>query len=335
MPSAQLKAPVSASNAAVDGFIASEPQLTTPGRPSFQSTPASTVRRLLLSLTAVSAFSGVFGIAPAVAAGAADALQATQISSLDSKAEAKLLEDAGSCGKLVRLAPGTEGQGIHLSIHGLGAAPADMEPLTQIAEKNGQATATFAYNTLHCDHRQNTQALASELTGWLAEHPGEKITVETHSMGGRMILGAIYHLQKAGEMPAQAIRLNMVAPPLAGFGLFNLCLAMPGPVARLIPGAAATRDMASLSGAQKQLDELQLPGNVKTTIYYGNDDGWIDYTTSGAARMASKLEAQVYYLAGPGHYEMVDAVARATPDQLSPTPLEYLPKARVERDPTQ
>lgn len=311
-----------------DGFVPSQTNELTRKRPGFEPAPTnlpSSLRRFLFSLGAVTALSGVFGIAPAVAA--------TQIAELDSKAEAKILEDSNSCGKLVRLSKGSPGQGIHLSIHGLGADPASMAPLTQKAETNGQATATFAYNTMHCDHRQNTEALASELKGWLVEHPGENITVETHSMGGRMILGALYHLQNANEMPSQAIRLNMVAPPLAGFGLFNLCLAMPGPVARMIPGAAATRDMASLSGAQKQLDQLSVPGNVKTTIYYGDNDGWIDYTTPGAARMANKLEAQVYYLAGPGHYEMVDAVAKASPDQLSSVPLSYLPKARQSQDP--
>lgn len=314
------------SDPACDGFTPCDSRSPILGRPIFESpkapAPTASLRRLLLSASAVCAFAGVFGVAPAVAA--------TQIETLDSKAESQLLADSQSCGKLVRLADGIEGQGVHLSIHGLGAAPADMAPLTSIAEKNGQATATFAYNTMHCDHNQNTQALAAELTGWLAEHPGEKLTIETHSLGGRMILGAIYHLQNANQMPSQDIRLNLVAPPLAGFGLFNLCLAMPGPVARLIPGAASTRDMASLSGAQKQLDEMHLPGNVKTTIYYGNDDGWIDYTTTGAARMASKLDAQVYYLADKGHYDMVDAVARATPDQLSSTPLKYLPGVRPD-----
>jgi hypothetical protein len=118
----------------------------------------------------------------------------------------------------------------------------------------------------------------------------------------------------------------MVAPPLAGFGLFNLCLAMPPAVARLIPGAAATRDMASLSTAQGQLDDLRLPANVKTSVYYGGDDSLIDYTQPGAARMAGNLQAQVYYLAGKGHYEVAEAVARG--EKASSEPVEYLPAAR-------
>ena len=84
-----------------------------------------------------------------------------------------------------------------------------------------------------------------------------------------------------------------------------------GPLAKLIPGAAATRDMATLSGAQSELKGVRLPANVQTKIFYGDNDNLIDYTTKGAKQMAENLNAQVYYLAGE-HTTTVPSVASHT-----------------------
>lgn len=253
--------------------------------------------------------------------------QFTQIEQLTEKAEKKILKETDGQGQIVRLKDGIPGRGIHLSIHGLGAHPGDMAPLTNRAEARGQTTATFAYNDFHGDQKQNAQSLASELKGWMAEHPGEKLTVDTHSLGGRTILAAFHYLQETGEMPKTAIQLNMVSPPLAGFGLLNLALPLPIPVAKLIPGGAASRDMASGSGAQDLLETVRLPNNVKTTIFYGDNDNLIDYTTKGAQKMADNLNAQVYYLAGE-HTTMVASVAGQPLSGLSKEPLTYKPHER-------
>lgn len=268
-------------------------------------------------------FACAMSAAIASPAAAATGQQYSQIEQLDEKAEQKILKESDSHGQIVRLNEGKPGKGIHLSIHGLGANPGDMAPVTNRAEAKGQATATFAYDDFHGEQGQNAQALASELKGWLAEHPGEKVTIETHSLGGRMILAAFQVLQKDGEMPTNSIRLSMISPPLAGFGLFNIAMPL-GPLAKLIPGAAATRDMATMSGAQSSLETVRLPDNVQTKIFYGDNDSWIDYTTKGAKKMAENLNAQVYYLAGE-HTTTVPTVAKHRPEDFSTTPLEYKP----------
>lgn len=265
--------------------------------------------------------------AAATAVSLEPAIAAVQIEHLDEDGESKILAD-GSCGKIVELSPGQPGHGAHLSIHGLGSNPADMAPLTKNAAAEGKATATFAYNDLKCDHAQNSQALAEGLQGWLARHPGEPITIETHSLGGRLALGAFHHLQSKDEMPGHHIKLNMVAPPLAGFALFNIALPLPSVLARIIPGAAPTRDLASLSTAQTQLDQLRLPANFHTKIYYGNEDALIDYTLSGADRIAENLNANVFYIADQGHYTMVPAVAQRKDSDFSTQKLHYLPSVR-------
>lgn len=281
------------------------------------------LRRTAMVACLAVAMAGLFASPVSAAAGQ----QFTQIEQLTEKAEKKILKESDGQGQIVRLNEGIPGRGIHLSIHGLGAHPGDMAPLTNRAEARGQTTATFAYDDFHGDQKQNAQSLASELKGWIAEHPGEKITIDTHSLGGRTILAAFHYLQGTGEMPKAAIQLNMVSPPLAGFGLLNLALPLPIPVAKLIPGGAASRDMASGSGAQDLLETVRLPENVKTTIFYGDNDNLIDYTTKGAQKMAENLNAQVYYLAGE-HTTTVPNVAAQSLRDLSSEPLTYKPHER-------
>ena len=282
-------------------------------------------RSAMLACLALS-MAGLFACPVTASAGE----QFSNIEQLTEKAEKKILKESDGQGQIVRLNEGIPGRGIHLSIHGLGADPAAMAPLTHRAEARGQTTATFAYDDFHGDQKQNAQSLASELKGWIAEHPGEKITIDTHSLGGRTILAAFHYLQETGEMPKTAIQLNMVSPPLAGFGLLNLALPLPIPVAKLIPGAAASRDMGSLSGAQDLLETVRLPENVKTTIFYGDNDNLIDYTTKGAKKMAGTLNAQVYYLAGE-HKTTVPAVASQSIQDFSSEPLVYKPHQHRNR----
>ena len=282
-------------------------------------------RTALIACLALS-MAGLFASPASAAAGQ----QFANIEQLTEKAERQILKESDGKGQIVRLKEGVKGRGIHLSIHGLGADPAAMAPLTQRAEGRGQTTAAFAYDDFHGDQQQNAQSLASELKGWVAEHPGEKITIDTHSLGGRTILAAFHYLQQTWEMPKTAIQLNMVSPPLAGFGMLNLALPLPIPVAKLIPGAAASRDMASGSGAQDRFESVRLPDNVKTTIFYGDNDNLIDYTTKGAQRMAENLKAQVYYLAGE-HKTTVPTLAAQSVEYLSSQPLVYKPHQNRHR----
>lgn len=259
------------------------------------------------------------------------AVAAVQIEKLDEKAENQILASNQTCGKLVKLQQGSSGKGIHISIHGLGSNPADMAPLTNKAANEGLSTATFAYNDMHCDHAGNSGALTAELKSLLAEFPGKTVQIETHSLGGRLALSALDNLQKDGSLPGQDIKLTMVAPPLAGFPLLNIMAPMPSFLAKLIPGGVATKDMASLSSAQSQLNQVALPGNVSTKILYGSEDNLIDYTTFGAQQMAQNLKADVYYIAGAGHYDMIKNAAEKKTEDLSRQPLTYMSSVQANQ----
>ena len=246
-----------------------------------------------------------------------------QVQQIDNKAEAALVEQSGQCGEIVDLAPGQDGKGIHLSVHGLGASPAAMKPLDDQAAGKGMATSTFAYDDMHCTQEENAANLADSMSQWVAKNPGENITIETHSMGGRIALTALDMMNKRGDFPAADIDLNMVSPALGGYGPLNVSLVAPIALLKLIPGAAPTHDMASFSNAQENLEQVKLPSNVETTIYYGTNDSLIDYRKDSHDTIEQNLNAEVYYIAGAEHGDTVPAVAAKSKDQLSAEELPY------------
>jgi hypothetical protein len=299
-------------------------------KPSMGLNMSRAMRQLGLSLCFAASLGGFFSNAAAAvtAIQMEPAVAAVQIEKLDEKAEGQILEQAQSCGKLIRLTKGEAGKGAHVSIHGLGSNPADMAPITNPHIDAGKATATFAYNDMHCSSVETSAVLASELKAFIADNAGQDITIETHSLGGRMAVRALDQLNQAGELGQQQVQLNMIAPPLAGFGALNLMMPLPSSVAKLIPGGAPTQDMASFSAAQSHLNQVKLPTTVQTKIFYGSEDKLIDYTTSGAEQIANNLNADVYYFAGQGHYDMISTVANKEANNPSKAPLPYMASVR-------
>ena len=283
------------------------------------------LRRLGLALCFTASLGGFFSsaVSAATAVQMESSVASVAIEKLDEAAEGNILENQQSCGKLIRLTSGIEGQGMHISIHGLGSKPADMAPLTNNAASKGLSTATFAYNDMHCNQEETSKVLASELKGLMAELPGQQLTIESHSLGGRMALAAVDQLQKSGDLGSQPLQLDLLAPPLAGYHLLNAMMPVPSLVAGLIPGALPSQDMGSLSRAQGQLDQVKLPSSVQTRIFYGSEDSLIDYTTDGAQQIAKNLGADVYYLAGQGHHDMITAKANFAGSALSNVQVAY------------
>ena len=251
-----------------------------------------------------------------------------QLTKISNRDEARLLRRyGGDHGVILNLASGKKGRGAHLSIHGLGTGPDAMLALNQRAHQRGQNTSTFLYKDMRgADHRMNSKALAEDLKTWAAQHPGEKLTIDTHSQGGRITLSAMQLLVERGEMPKNPIELNMVSPPLAGFKLANAVLPLPAPVARTIPGGAPVRDMASGSRATREVQGVKLPTNVSANIFYGSADRLVDYTKPGHSRVAKNLGAEIHYLPGRTHFDAVEGVARG---EGSTGPVDYSPKNRL------
>ncbi len=294
--------------------------------PGWNHRMSPALRKLGLALCFTASLGGFFSnaVSAATAVQMETSVASVQIEKLDETAEGKILESFESCGKLIRLTQGADGVGMHISIHGLGSNPADMAPLSNNAASEGRATSTFAYDDMHCDQADVSQVLASELKQVMAERPGQPLTIESHSLGGRMALAALDNLEKSGDLGTQPVQLELIAPPLAGFNLLNAMMPLPPLVAGIIPGALPSRDMASLSSAQEQIDQVKLPSTVQTKIFYGSEDDLIDYTTDGAHQIAQNLDAQVFYLAGQGHHDMITAKSTWTFSGTSAVPVAYL-----------
>ena len=306
---------------------------TLTGGPGFLSKLNKKFGKIGVALCLLCAASGA-----AQAAGGANALiaadqfqaQQTEVQVLDNKAENQILKESQSCGEIVHLKAGVEGQGAHLTIHGLGASPKAVKPLNDKAASEGKDTSTFVYKDIRgCDHRMNSEALAEGISEWASQHPNETLTIETHSQGGRIGLGAFRKLINDNEMPENKIEYTMVSPPLGGFSLANLVLTAPGPLARLIPGAAPTRDMASWSGASRQVRNQKLPSNVETKIVYGSADRMVNYNKGGHQKVAKNLDAEVFYIADGTHTTTVPALAENGVEGLSSDHIPYQPANKV------
>lgn len=310
-----------------------QPDATPPGDEVNLSQAKPSRRSLFgpgLALCAVAALSGCATLSgPSQVAALAAYNGQTPMTQIDNATESFMLSQGDECGRIVKLGDGQPGRGAHLSIHGLGTGPSAMQPLIDKAAAEGQATSTFIYDDMHCNQARVGSDLARYLRGWMSQHHGQPMTIETHSLGGRMALTALGQMARDGTLPGDVVTLNMISPPLGGFGFANICLTMPGPLARLIPGATPTRDMATWSSGQKLLEEVTLPASVHTSIFYGTNDNLIDYTKPAHATIENNLHATVYYLAGGEHTTTVPTVATTPRQNFSRQELPYEPHQRA------
>ena len=246
----------------------------------------------------------------------------------NSQERAMLKEDCG-CGEVVSIAEGQPGKGASLTIHGFASSPESMKPVDAKAQAEGQSTSTYIYKDMQgCNHRRNSKELAKEITKWAEAHPGETLNIQTHSQGGRIALGALRNLAKDNAVPENPIKLTMISPPLAGFGLANITLVTPGIMARLIPGGGPIRDMSSLSGSSRQIRRMKLPSNVETSIYYGTKDKLVNYNKRAHQKVADNLNAEVYYIAGADHSGTPEAYTNPA-SSITSEAQPYQPKAGI------
>ena len=97
-------------------------------------------------------------------------------------------------------------------IHGLNSHPQTVRRLCGLAQENGLACAEFNYpNDQAID--ASGQLLAAELQRWKRQHPQQRISLVTHSMGGLVARTALEDPQLD---PGNVDQLIMVAPPNQG-----------------------------------------------------------------------------------------------------------------------
>lgn len=220
--------------------------------------------------------------------------------------EQALLQGSNGTGKLVDVAANDGTDGITITVHGINGSPQTIQAFSDHAASQGKHVKTFAYDDRHRSLQDSSRELATAIADWKAEHPGRPIDIQTHSMGGRVVLGALQNLQDWGVLDDGApVRLTMVAPPLGGFASANTARWAPRVFDSLIGGVAPGRDMGTTSDFQQTLEKLTLPANVHTNIVLGTLDTLVDATMSGFKRISENLRARVSEISGADHTDIV------------------------------
>ncbi len=97
-------------------------------------------------------------------------------------------------------------------VHGFNSTPERSENLIASARRAGMSCGVFAYPNDQ-PLRASAELLSSKLKAFSAKHPGRRVALVTHSMGG---LVARECLEDEALNPANVDRLIMVAPPTHG-----------------------------------------------------------------------------------------------------------------------
>ena len=227
---------------------------------------------------------------------------------LDEEAEARILGGRNRPGQMVQLAQGAPGAGTTLTIHGINASPADVQGLSEHAAGQGHTVHTFAYDDRFRRLEDSSADLATQLSRWMTDNPGQPLRIRAHSMGGRVALAALGQLNEEGRL-TNRVTLDLIAPPLGGFGVANWArtdfLDVLGPH---VGGVRPGRDMGTTSGFQERLEQIQIPG-VVTRIFLGEQDRMVDPRMPGFQAVAGRMRASQDYLPGD-HVSVLEQVTR-------------------------
>jgi pimeloyl-ACP methyl ester carboxylesterase len=202
---------------------------------------------------------------------------------------------------------GDPARGTTVTIHGINGDPSDVLPLGERAAKRGEATATFAWDDRSRRLGDSADDFARAVNDVLQKNPDAPLTIQAHSMGGRVAAVALSRLEQQGALAGRDVRLNMVAPPLQGFASANFA----GMGAVFSSTLRSSIDMGSSSDFQKELEAARLP-NVKVRVFGGGaddvanvDDDW----TTIARNLAGGRAPTV--LEGADHMSAITAAARS------------------------
>ena len=115
-------------------------------------------------------------------------------------------------GKLIPISAGRPGRGSRISVHGMGGAPEDMDPLTKLAADSGAKTSTFAYDDMSRRLGDSSDDLMAALVEEMKVNPKGPMVIDAHSMGTRVTLDAVRKLVESGELGDRELQLNLIAP---------------------------------------------------------------------------------------------------------------------------
>lgn len=243
--------------------------------------------------------------APALAAEAPVEVPRAPVS-LDELEEARLLGGKNRVGRLVQT-HFAETARARIAVHGVNGSPADVAPLTELGPARGENTHAFAYDDRFRRLEHSADDLARVLVEWRTAHPETLLSIDAHSMGGRIAVAAVARM--AATMDPGPIELNLIAVPLAGYESANWARLSPAPLRGLIPVTRPGLDMGTRSGFQRALDRVVLPESVRTTIYVAGRDEVVEGGDAHPLHVVRNLRARVVHLEHEDHVSVVAKVA--------------------------
>ncbi len=149
-------------------------------------------------------------------------------------------------------------------IHGLMHNGLYMTPMAKFLAKNGYETYSYDYRTTRGCVKDHAAAFRKKLDELMARHPGRKINIVTHSLGG------LVTRQTLGDpsFPLGNIhRVVMLAPPNRGSKVASFYL-------KYVPcGDKIVRTLADLSfGENSPVHQIPIPQNVEIGIIVASHD---------------------------------------------------------------
>lgn len=226
---------------------------------------------------------------------------------IDESGERALLKSSGGKGHLVDVYEGSANRGTTVTVHGINGSPEDMRALAMAAKKKGQDVKTFVYDDQKTRLDKTSQELAGELTKLSKETRGP-LTIQAHSMGGRLTADALRKMQESGVL-GKNVKVEMINPVIGGLESANSARLAPGVVSGLIPGVNPGKDMGTDSIFQERLETIKMPSKVDTTIFVGDKDHLVDPQSPSFKAVANGMNAKLVNVPGAGHDDALQRVA--------------------------
>lgn len=204
---------------------------------------------------------------------------------------------------------GNSSRPIALSVHGINGAPEEVQPLIDHAVAEGQTTMTFCYDDRFGRLTDSSKALAEQVSRLIDENPGRPLEFSAHSMGSRVALAALDHLNRQGKL-TMPVTLRMVAPTLGGYSSANFATLAPDFIGKLIAGVQPGKDMGSTSQFQRDLEEIRLPENVAVIVFTAGRDEVVEPRGERFDRIIENLGARVVHLPDADHMSAIEQAAQ-------------------------
>jgi hypothetical protein len=240
-----------------------------------------------------------------VLAGALVATAGPVHAQVDEALERAILESTDGRGTLVAVHAGGPDHVVSIAVHGIRGKPSDLEPIMRKDIAAGNTVKVFAYDDKFRSLTDSSADLAEAIALWTGDCGASPLRIQAHSMGGRIALGALGLLARAGRLQAN-VTLDLIAVPIAGVTGAGLARLAPP----FIPWVRPSKDMAPASRYQRMIDTLRLPGNVEVNAFVGGRDTVFEHATVRYRDLVTGLRATLTVFPDATHTSILDEVAR-------------------------